>query len=138
MKFFHVGFLLPLLMACETPTEPSVPKLPLPPDELPVVISGRIVNAGGGVGIQGANIRVLEASASVGSGEAGHYRIVLPASFRGRIIPVNARAIGFYAQGKTVALNSDSVAVDFVMRVDTVLLSCYMGFTDIATESNRK
>ena len=132
MKFFHVSLLLPLLIACETPTEPSVPRLPTPPaEDRPVVITGRIVNAGVAVGLQGANIRVLEASASVGTGEAGHYRIVLPASFRGRVIPVNARAIGFYAQSKTVALNSDSVAVDFVMRVH---LSCSMGVTGITTE----
>ena len=139
MKSFHVSLLLPLLIACETPTEPGGSKLPMPPDaDGPVVITGRIMNADGAMGIQAANVRVLEASASVGTDETGRYRIVLPASFRERTIPVQVRAIGFSSQSKTVSLSRDRVSVDFSMAASVLRLYCMMDVTELRTANKRK
>ncbi len=92
MKAAFVSVLLVLLAGCDLPTEPPSPKLPRMPDQtLPVVIEGRVVYSGRVVhaatnGLVGANVRVIEAGASVGTGEMGRYRMVLPATYRGRVI----------------------------------------------------
>ena len=130
MKLLYVSLLLPLLAACETLTEPEAPDLlKTPPDQArPVVITGRVVNAATTVGIQGANVRVIEGAASVGTDENGRYRIVLPARFRGRAVPVQVRAIGFKPQSRTVALSGDPVIVDLAIAVDFVGLTCVAQF----------
>lgn len=137
MKFSYVSLLLPLVMACETPTEPGGPRIPIQPDANgPVVITGRIMIADGAMGIQSANVRVLEASASVVTDEAGRYRIVLPASFRERTIPVQVRAIGFSSQSRTVSLSRDRVSVDFAMAV--LRMSCMMDVRELRTAGERR
>jgi hypothetical protein len=75
----------------------------------------------------GANVRVIEAGASVGTVETGRYRLVLPATYRGRTIPVSVRAIGFKPQSRIVMITSDVVTVDFLLADDALVLSCYMG-----------
>jgi hypothetical protein len=135
MKPAFVSVLLVLLAGCELPTEPSPPKLPRMPDQTaPVVIEGRVVYSGRVVhaattnGLEGANVRVIEAHASVGTVETGRYRLVLPATYRGRAIAVNVRAIGFKPQTRMVMITNDVVTVDFSLADDALVLSCYMGF----------
>ena len=128
MKPAFVSVVLALLTACDLPTEPPAPKIPLTPDEKgSVVVVGRVVSAENATGLQAANVRVFEAGASVGTDETGRYRIVLPARFRGRVVPLNVRAIGYNAQTLMVAIPSNSVTVDVGMTVSRMMLSCYMG-----------
>ena len=65
------------------------------------------------MGVQAANVRVIEAKASVGTDEGGRYRIVVPASFRGQSVPVSIRAIGFKGQSRNVRLDRDTVTLTF-------------------------
>lgn len=139
MRYSFVGFLLATLAACDLPTEPPAPRLPRQlNDDHPVVVAGRVVNSGMNAALQVANVRVVEAGASVGTDEAGRYEIVLPAKFRGRIVPVNVRTIGFKPVTRMVALTSDTVTVDLEITMDTFFgLTCTLGFT-VRTQGNSK
>lgn len=129
MRSFFVSVLLALLAACELPTEPPPSRIPRRPDAGDsVVIEGRIVSADMNVPLHVANVRVIEAGASVGSGETGRYRIVLPATYRGRIVPVQVRAIGFKAQTRTIVLADNQARIDFDLTVDTIGLTCNLGW----------
>ena len=129
MKPALVSLLVPLLMACEIPSEPPPPDagLSIPPDvDGSVVMTGRIVNTAAPIGIQAANVRVIEAGISVGTDETGHYRIALPASYRGRIVPVQVRAIGFKPQVSRVALSNGRAIADFELAADAMMISCHL------------
>jgi hypothetical protein len=125
MRSFLVGFLLAALTACELPTEPPPSRIPRQLDVGDsLVIEGRVVSGAMNVPLQAANVRVIEAGASVGSGETGRYRIVLPAKYRGRIVPLQVRAIGFKPQIRTIALTGSLASVDFDLVVDAIELTC--------------
>lgn len=126
MRFVSVSLLLVLLTACKEDPLAPVSRLPrAQAQDVPVVITGRLVGASN-AGIAGANLRMVEAGASVGSDETGHYRIVLPARFRGHIVPVNVRAIGFKALTRTVRLDGDTVTLDVAMAAHTLRFMCEM------------
>jgi hypothetical protein len=112
MKLTHVSLLLVALTACEE--EPLAPDLrqPVPNQDSPVVIVGRVVSSATAMGIQSAIVRVLDGAASVGTDESGRYRIVLPAKYRGQTVAVNVRAIGYRQQDRTVSLADATAAVD--------------------------
>jgi hypothetical protein len=132
MKPILVSLLLSLLAACEIPSEPPPldAGLRIPPDvDGPVVITGRIVSAAAPTGIQAANVRVIDAGISVGTDETGHYRIALPASYRGQVVPVHARAIGFKPQGSSVALIDGRATVDFELATDAMVFTCDLVIT---------
>lgn len=138
MKLLYVSLLLPLLMACETLTEPEAPDLlPTPPDQAgPVVITGRVVNSV--LGIQGgAHIRVLEAGVSGGTDETGQYRIELPVRFRGRVVPVQVLRIGFKPKTRTVMVTGDTVTVDFAIDADMIAFACNMGEVAIRVDTGQ-
>ena len=126
MRPIFVSLLLALLTACELFEEPTAPRMrqASPDPARTVVITGRVVSSATSTGIAFANVRVLEAGASVGTDETGSYRIVLPARFRGRAVPVQVRAIGFKAQSQTVALASDTVTVTLAIEIETLVLTC--------------
>ena len=124
MKLLSVSLLLMLVTACQEEPLAPVVRPPRAPQDGPVVITGRIVSAATKVGIAGANLRVIEAGASVGPDESGHYRSVLPASFRGRTVPVNVRAIGFKRQDHSVAITSDTVTLDLSMIAEMLVFDC--------------
>ena len=139
MKLLHVSLLLPLLMACQTLTEPEAPDLlPTPPDQAgPVVITGRVVNSV--LGVQGgAHVRVLEARVSGGTDETGRYRIELPARFRGRAVPVQVLRIGFKPKTRTVMVTGDTVTVDFSIDAAMMEFSCTMGILDTQAYTARQ
>jgi hypothetical protein len=98
----------------------------VPDNNRPVVVVGRVVD-GQSAGFHWANVRVIEAGASVGTDESGRYQIVLPPRFRSRSIPVNVRAIGFKPQNRTVWLAGDTVRVDFAITADMMQRGCTMG-----------
>ena len=125
MRSYLVGVLLAALPACDLPTEPPPSRIPRQPDAGDsLVIEGRIVSAAMNVPLQAANVRVIQAGASVGSGETGRYRIVLPAKYRGRIVPLQVRAIGFRPQIRTIALTGSQASVDFDLALDTNRMTC--------------
>ena len=131
MKRLLVSFLLAVLSACDLPTEPPPAKIPRAPGETsPVVIVGRVVN--GTVGLQAANVRVTEAGVSAGTDETGHYRIVLPARFRGQSVTVQFRRIGYNVATRMVAITRNSVIVDLVMSENMLQVGCTMGILDTA------
>ena len=127
MKPAHVSFLLVLLVACnDDPLAPVPQPTRALTDDAEVVITGRVVSSTSSLGIEAANVRVLDAGASVGTDATGHYRIVLPARLRGQTVPVNVRAIGFKQQNRTIALISDVVTVDLPIAMDTFQTSCVL------------
>ena len=129
MKPALVSVLLTVLAACELPTEPP-PKLPRLPDQNgPVVITGRIIQSNTRLPLQAANVRVMEAAASVGTDQMGRYRIVLPGKFRGREVPLLVRAIGFKARDRAIMLTSDSTIVDFGLEVMALRFDCVMSIS---------
>ena len=125
MKLSQVSLLLALLTACvEDPLAPD-PPLPRPLiDNGEVVITGRVVRSGSATGIEGGYLRVLETKAFGRLNENGHYRIVLPASFRGRTVAVTALAIGFNARTEVVRFDRDTVTLDLAMSVNTLRFDC--------------
>ena len=125
MKLLSVSLLLALVTACKEEPFAPVPGPPrLAPQDGPVVITGRVVSSASTTGQLGANVRVTEARASVGTDETGRYRIVVPAGYRGHTVSLSVRAIGFKVQNRTVRLDRDTVALDVAMAVDTVGISC--------------
>ena len=124
MKLHSVSLLCVLLAACQEDPLAPVPRLPRAPQDAPVVITGRIVSSASTMGVQAANVRVTEAKASVGTDEGGRYRIVLPARFRGQMVPVSIRAIGFKALTRSVRLDSDSVTLDAAMAAEAFQFHC--------------
>jgi hypothetical protein len=125
MKLSHVSLLLVVLAACEEePLAPDLRRPTLPSQDAPVVITGRVVRSGSTIGIEGAYLRVIEANAIARPDESGRYRLVLPASFRGRTVVVKVLAIGFNARNEIVTLNSDTVALDLAMSVYPFRLDC--------------
>jgi hypothetical protein len=117
-----------LLTACDDITEPPPPRvtLPGPNEERPVVITGRVINGSTNLGIQMANVRVLDAASSVGTDESGAFRLVVPGRFRGRNMPVHVRAIGFKAQSVSVWLIDDTVSVELPITMDTFSVGCVL------------
>ena len=108
MKPAFVSLALPLLFLVE----------PNQGQQRSIVVTGRVTDSTTTAGVQAANVRVIDAGASVGTDTAGRYRIVLPERYAGREITVSARAIGYRAQQKLVRLDADSVTANFAMIVD--------------------
>ncbi len=108
MKPAFVSLALPLLFLVE----------PHQRQQRSIAVSGRVMDSTTMAGVQGANVRVIEAGASVGTDTAGRYRIVLPERYAGKEIAVSARAIGYRAQQKLVRLDTDSATVNFAMIAD--------------------
>jgi Ca-activated chloride channel family protein len=107
MKPAYVSFALSLLLLA-----------PAKQGQQTIVIQGRVTDATRGVGIAGANVRIIGAQVSVGSVDSGHYRIVLAARFRGQEVELNVRAIGYKPATRTMKLVSDTNTVDFALQVD--------------------
>ena len=83
-----------------------------------LVIRGRVTSAATSAGLEGANLRIIEAGVSVGTVDSGAYRIYLPGKFRGQQLVLQARSIGFKPSSKSITLSSDTTTVDFVLEVD--------------------
>ena len=135
MRPTFVSLLPALLTACElfeVPTAPRVRQAPPDPART-VVITGRVVSSATSSGIVAANVRVLEAKASVATDETGGYQIVLPSRFRGLAVPVQVRAIGFKAQSRIVALTSDTVTVALAIETETLLFTCNLVVGGVGT-----
>jgi Ca-activated chloride channel family protein len=99
----------------------SLPLLLLIPPEQQtrtLIISGRVTAAMSNTGLEGANVRIVEASVSVGTDAQGRYRISLTETYRGRELPVLVRSIGFKAQTKSVKITADTTTLDFALDVD--------------------
>jgi Ca-activated chloride channel family protein len=111
MKTAFVSLALPLLVVVPNQGQQGV------------VVSGHVTAAGTATGIQAANVRIPEAGISVGTDASGAYRIVAPARLRGQEVSIQVRAIGFRPENRSVMLNADSVAVDFVLTQDANRLS---------------
>lgn len=124
MKRLFVCALLALFTACDMPTEPPVKAPPVPDEPAPVVITGRIVESRGAAGVQGAFVRVPEAGVHAGTDKTGRYTITLPARFRGRVVSLQARAIGYNARNQMVTVTRDAVTVDLVMTVARFCCLC--------------
>jgi hypothetical protein len=116
MKLSHVSLLLVVLTACEEePLAPDLRRPAVPGPDAPVVISGRVVSSGSDIGIEGALLRVTEANAFARADETGHYRLVLPASFRDRAVAVTVLSIGFNARKEIVRPGSGTATFELVM-----------------------
>src|SRR5687768_879108 len=111
MKTAFVSLALPLLLL--TPNQ----------RQQGVIVTGRVTSAGTAMGIQAANVRIPDAGISVGTDASGAYRILAPARLRGQEVSIQVRAIGFRPETRTVRLNADSVAADFVLAQDVNGLS---------------
>ena len=107
MKPALVSLILPLVFL-------SPPNQGLPT----IVVMGRVTNAATSAGIEAANVRMPELAASVGTDSSGRYRITVLDKFRGLEVTVNARAIGFMQQSRTIRLVTDTITVDFTLAVD--------------------
>jgi len=79
---------------------------------------GRVTNAATSAGLEAANVRMPELAASVGTDSSGRYRITVLDKFRGLEVTVNARAIGFAQQSRTIRLVTDTITIDFALAVD--------------------
>src|SRR5688500_3284812 len=111
MKTAFVSLALPLLFLTPNPGQQGV------------IVTGRVTAAGTAMGIQAANVRIPDAGISVGTDASGAYRILAPARLRGQEVSIQVRAIGFRPETRTVRLNADSVAADFVLAQDVNGLS---------------
>lgn len=87
-----------------------------------IVITGRVVSSAGAP-LYGANVTVEAAQRSVGTNDSGMYTITLPARYRGSAVVVRARSFGYVPQVRTVALEADSIVVDFALVQDVNRLS---------------
>jgi Ca-activated chloride channel family protein len=112
MKPAFVSLTLPLLLL--VPPEQGQPD---------VVVRGRVTNAATNVGIEAANVRIIDAGVSVGTDTGGMYGIVMPDQYRGREVTLQVRAIGFKPASQAVKLLSDTSIVDFALAVDVNRLS---------------
>jgi Ca-activated chloride channel family protein len=111
MKPAFVSLALPLLLGMPNQGQQGV------------IVAGRVTAAETATGIQAANVRIPDAGISVGTDPSGAYRIVAPLRLRGQEVSIQVRAIGFRPETRSVKLNADSVAVDFVLPQDANRLS---------------
>ena len=88
------------------------------PQQARILVTGRVTQAGSNTGLQAANVRIVAAAVSVGTGEDGVYRIALPDSFRTKEVSVSVRAIGFKPTSRTIRLEGDTTTADFQLEVD--------------------
>ena len=100
------------------PVFPLLAAFALSPAADTAIITGRVTSEQGQA-LQGANVYITEMNVSVGTNEDGAYRIVLaPERVRGQSVQLRVRAIGFHPEARAVRLTSDSITVDFSLRID--------------------
>lgn len=87
-----------------------------------IVITGRVTTVAGQP-LFGAGVGVEAAAIQVGTDANGVYRLILPARHRGATVIVRARLFGYAPRVQRVALNRDSIGMDFVLSPDVNRLS---------------
>lgn len=87
-----------------------------------IVITGRVTSVSGQP-LYGAGVGVEAAAVAVGTDANGTYRLTLPPSRRGSRVVVRARLFGYAPVVKQIALDRDSITVDFVLSPDINRLS---------------
>src|SRR5688572_1095236 len=74
--------------------------------------------------LQGANVVITELNISVGTNDAGVYRVNLaPERVRGQTVVMRIRAIGFQPQQKSITIAAGTITTDFILRIDVNKLS---------------
>lgn len=100
-----------------------------------VEFTGRVLDAGGGP-LAGASVTAAPMVGATTDGD-GRYRFTAPATVtRGRDVTLTAKRIGYLAERRTVRVEGDTVAVDFVLRTAPLQLDAVV-VTGMATSSER-
>ncbi|MFL5579019.1 MAG: SusC/RagA family TonB-linked outer membrane protein [Gemmatimonadaceae bacterium] len=86
-------------------------------------ITGRVTSEQGQP-LYGANVYITEMNVSVGTNEAGNYRIVIPAArVSGQTVQLRVRSVGYTPQTRAVTLAAGAQTADFTLRADVTQLS---------------
>jgi hypothetical protein len=113
--------LAPLSSGASSPTAQQT-RIAGAADAAPVVVVGRVTDAGSRAPIAGATVSLRGDNLGATTDSAGRYRLSLPAKMRGTSVTMDARRIGYRPVQRTVRFNADSLTIDFALQVSAMHL----------------